>query len=95
MGYSRVVDQDVEAAERGYRLADGFLRAIGVRDVRNQGQNGVVPADGSDFVGSPPEPVFVDVEHGDAGPGPHEAERHGPTHAYGAARAGHDRDFPG
>ena len=92
MDYPRVVDQDMEAAERGYRLADGFLRAIGVRHIADQGQNAVIAADPPDVGRGLLEPVFVDVQHRDSGPGAHQGQGHGAAHAYGAACAGYDRD---
>ena len=85
----------MEAPETSYRRADRFLRTIGVRDVTGQGQDAVITANGSDLGGGLLEPVFVDVQHCDPGPGAHQGHRHRAAQADGAAGAGYDGDLPG
>ena len=87
-----VVDQDVECAHFGNGALHRVLNGIRVGYVGDDGQDGVITAQFAHVVGGLIQPVFVDIEHGDASAGANEAGCDGPAHADGAGRAGHDGD---
>src|SRR4051794_6352253 len=85
--HSRVVDEDVEAAELGYRSCDGLLRLLPLRDVRLDHERAT-----TDLVGELPEPYAPPRDESDRGAPPCEHPRSRRTDP--AARAGDERHRP-